>query len=254
MAKDFVHWLTTVILHGFFSCLGELIGTDSMKIVQRISIVANVLLLSACVLLVLRPAGSRGQPTDVSVSSKPAEEPGILEGTTADSSNPIEVFAMRAPFVTWPHTEMAYAVPPLAEVVALLRSKRATGQTDHFAFLVEYGLRVHQKYLKYTRLSRELPLEENMMLAELVRLAQFPPYTNAHEAGWLDEQFDNRFSGTGYSSYQIYIWAKEHYRDIVNDEQRYPNSNRILGVLDTIDKSARNGIGGGMVCHYGCVP
>jgi hypothetical protein len=261
-----------------------------MKLVQRLSVLANILLLLVCVLLVLQPAGGRGQAAHVPISAKPLEGPAILddaaldsnnptkilaaqapfvtppqaekaypvppsaeEDPAPDSNNPIEIFAREAPFVTRPRAERAYPLPPPAEVVALLKSKKAAGQTDHFAFLLEYGLRVHQKYLEHTSLSRVLPLKENLMLAELVRLTQLPEYTNAHEAGWLDYQFDNRFSGTGYSSYQIYVWSKEHYRDIVNDEQQYPNSNRILETLDAIDKSACNGVGGGMVCHYGCV-
>ena len=138
-------------------------------------------------------------------------------------------------------------------VAVLLRNKKATGQTDHFAFLLEYGLRVHQKYLEHTRLARELPLEENLLLAEFVRLASLPEYTNAHEAGWLNRQFDNRFSGTGHSSYQIYVWAKEHTQDLL-DEGRFPNEGRLARILEAIDKSGRNAIGGGMVCHYGCVP
>lgn len=222
-----------------------------MKIVQRISVLANILLLSGCMFLLLQPGSSRSQPPDVLVPMKSEDNPVVLDNTTSDSNDPLEVFALQTPFVT--RSERAYPVAPPAEVVSLLSHKKVNGQTDHFGFLLEYGLRVHQKYLEHTRLSRELPLKENMMLAELVRLTELPEYTNAHEAGWLNSQFYGKFSRTGHSSYQIYIWAKEHTQDWL-DESRFPNWRRIGVILDAIDKSARNGVGGGMVCHYGCVP
>ncbi len=59
---------------------------------------------------------------------------------------------------------------------------------------------------------------------------------------------------TGYSSYQIYIWVKEHMVEILNDEKLYSNWKNIGELIDTIDRSSLNGIGGGGVCHYGCVP
>jgi len=252
-----------------------------MKVVHRMSVLASIVLVVAFVLLVWGLGCSKSQTPDVPVPSTPARGPAIQDEATPhranlieffgggtimpipseparrpaiphkasmDSSDAIEAFAMRPPFVT--QVPLAYPVAPPAEVVELLESKRATGQTDHLAFLLEYGLRVHQKCLEYTGLARALPLEENMMLAELVRLAEIPKYTNAHEAGWLNNQFDDHFCWTGYSSYQIYIWAKENIRDVLS----YPNWRRIAEIMDAIDKSGRNGVGGGMVCHYGCVP
>ena len=81
---------------------------------------------------------------------------------------------------------------------------------------------------------------------------EIPQYTTAHEAGWLNRQFYGEFEAQGWSSYQIYIWVKEHTPDILSDEQVFPNWERIGELLDTIDSSSLNGVGGGGVCHYGC--
>ncbi len=179
------------------------------------------------------------------ISSVPGER------TASSTGDPIEVLALKAPFVTG--VERAYPGPPSTQVVALLKSKKTEGPVEHFGFLLEYGLRVHWQHLEHTRLSRELPVESNMMLAELVRLAEIPKYRTAHQAGWLNSQFHGKFNQVGWSSYQIYVWAKEHSSEIFSDTERFPNWKRIGTMLDTIDGSSFNGIGGKGVCHYGCI-
>lgn len=156
-----------------------------------------------------------------------------------------------APFIT--HTERPHPAPLSDEIVAILKSKKKKGETDHLGLLVEYGLRVHWHYLKHTKLARELPMESDMMLSELVRIAEIPKYTTAYEAGWLNSQFHGPFNQTGWSSYQIYVWVKEHISTILSDDKRFPNWKRIGELMETIDNSNLNGIGGGGVCHYGCI-
>jgi hypothetical protein len=223
-----------------------------MKTVQRMSLLANAFLLAACLLLLLRPDTSRNQLPPMSAFSVPVKAPAVSKDETPEITDPIEALAVEAPFVTR-KVQRAYPVPPPADVVARLTSMRAAARTEHLGFLLEYGLRVHQKYLEHTRLSRELPLGENMMLAELVRLIELPEYANAHEAGWLNSQFYDEFTRTGYSSYQIYVWTKEHISDVLSDGQRYPNWRRIGEIMEAIDNSAYNAVGGGMVCHYHCL-
>ncbi len=87
------------------------------------------------------------------------------------------------------------------------------------------------------------------MLAELVRLAKIEKYKTAHEAGWLNNQFYGEFSGTGYSSYQVYIWAKERRIGVVPS---WSNRKRLAALLKEIDHSGLAGVGGGGVYHYGC--
>lgn len=173
-------------------------------------------------------------------------------GTPRVPRDPIERFAAEAPLGEQSEYGYRYPLPPTEEVVALLLEKRAKGQTDHLVPLVEYGLRIHWNYLKHSQLARELPLQENMMLAELVRIAKMPRYTTAHEAGWLNRQFDGHFEGTGWSSYQIYIWAKENDRIYLRGGDQRKSKRSIGELLKVIDRSAMNGVGGGGVCHYGC--
>jgi len=136
----------------------------------------------------------------------------------------------------------------------MLRRKKQTDQTDHLGLLVEYGLRVHWHYLQHTQLARELPVESNMLLSELVRIAGIPKYTTAHQAGWLNSQFLGKFNRTGWSSYQVYVWVKEHASSILpDDSRRFSNARQIFELIETIDSSALNGVGGGGVCHYGCM-
>jgi len=163
---------------------------------------------------------------------------------------PLTALAQEAPFI---RSERDYPAPVPDEVISILKQKKERGETDHFCLLVEYGLRVHWRYLTHTRLSRELPLESDMMLAELVRIAKIPQYTTAYEGGWLNRQFDGNFEGTGWSSYQIYVWVKENPITIYSDEKAFPNLKRIGDLLETIEKSDLNGLGGRDVCHYGCI-
>ncbi|NLZ05443.1 MAG: hypothetical protein GXY19_09750 [Phycisphaerae bacterium] len=175
-----------------------------------------------------------------------------VESIVSDGVGPIEAFAVKAPFVTR-RIKRACPLRPPTEVTALLAARKAEGRVDHLGLLLEYGLRVHLGYLVHTRLSRELPLDANVMLAELVRLTGITPYTSAHEAGWLNDQCFDEFTRTGYSSYQIYLWAKEHRGDILTDGERFPNGQRIDRVLQLIDASSLQGVGGGNVCHYDCL-
>ncbi len=170
---------------------------------------------------------------------------------SSPANTAIEAFVLQCPFVT--ETERPHPQAPPAEVVAFLESKKSRGETDHFGLLLEYGLRVHWRYLEHTALSREIPVESNTLLAELVRLAEIPKYMTAHEGGWLNRQFLGEFDQTGWSSYQTYVWAKEHVPDFLSDDKRFPNWDRIGKLLHTIDGSSLNGIGGKGVCHYGCV-
>ena len=149
----------------------------------------------------------------------------------------LEEFATRAP----------NAVPE--RIKAILAGFTKEGKQDHLPYLAEHGLRVHWKNLTGTRLARELPVGKNPVLAELVRLAKIEKYKTAHEAGWLNNQFYGKFSRTGYSSYQVYIWAKE--RRVW--QQSWPNAKRLAALLKEIDRSGLAGVGAGDgVCHYGC--
>lgn len=113
--------------------------------------------------------------------------------------------------------------------------------------LVELGLRVHLQNLEETRLSRELAVDRSPELAELVRTAGIPKYRTPHEAGWLSHQFYGSFERSGWSSFQVYLWAKE--RETFDD---WPNGDRVLSLLARIDASPASRIGGDNVCHYYC--
>ena len=165
-----------------------------------------------------------------------------------DQASNLEALAL-SPFIGPQNLSFA---PITEEVSSLLKSKKDSGQIDHLGLLVEYGLRVHWHYLKNTNLSRELLVKENIILSELIRIANIPEYTTAHEAGWLNSQFDGEFKRTGWSSYQIYVWVKENQSTILSDNVRFHNYKRIMDLIITIDKSEINGIGGGCACHYGC--
>jgi hypothetical protein len=230
-----------------------------MRALLKISLLGNVVLVLVCLGVLLRGRGDEGRGLDVRLSSIPVKHlavlgmPGIGGGPEESGGyGPIEALAVAAPFVTR-RVDRAYPVRPPAEVTGLLETKKRDGQTDHLGYLVEYGLRVHLGYLEHTELARELPLESNLMLAELVRVTELAKYSSAHEAGWLNDQFYGEFDRTGYSSYQIYIWAKEHRGDIALEEERFPNARRINRVLEAIDNSSRNGVGGDGVCHYWCL-
>ena len=165
--------------------------------------------------------------------------------------NGLTVLARTAPFVTKTESPHPESVP--TNVVAILKEKKEAGRTDHLGLLVEYGLRVHWRYLQHTQLARELPTDNNMMLSELIRIAGIPKYTTAYQAGWLNSQFYDKFNRTGWSSYQIYIWVKENISTILSDDKTFPNWKHITEIMETIDNSSLNGVGGGGVCHYGCI-
>ena len=173
--------------------------------------------------------------------------------TVSTESNPnqdkeLEVLAAFAKECPYEDNAREPRLPP-ENVNHVLQSFRKENRRDHFPFLLEYGLRVYWKNLQNTQLARELPLKNNLMLSELIRLAEIPKYTTAHEAGWLNRQFHGQFDATGYSSFQIYIWLKEQQ---CVDRQDYPNIKRLSELEKVIDASSLNGVGGGGVCHYGC--
>ncbi|MCK5000710.1 MAG: hypothetical protein KAS23_14305 [Anaerohalosphaera sp.] len=120
---------------------------------------------------------------------------------------------------------------------------------EYFPYLAEYALNLHLIFLEQTWLARELPVDDNILLAEFVRLAGIPKYKTANEAGWRDEQFYGKFNRSGYSSYQIYKWYLES-KDKVD---LYPNAKRMHEIGDKILKTGMHGVGGhDDVCHYGC--
>ena len=183
----------------------------------------------------------------------------LAGGVSCQSSPPVQEslasdlidLAGEAPFIT--KTERPHPAPVPDSVVAMLQQKKEKEETDHLGVLAEYGLRVHWRYLEHTRLARELPVESDMMLAELIRIIGIPKYTTAHEAGWLNSQFLGKFDRTGWSSYQIYVWVKEHVSAILSDDKQFPNWECIGEIMKSIDNSPLNGVGGGGVCHYGCI-
>lgn len=163
----------------------------------------------------------------------------------------IKRFAMEAPVVP-----NGFAPAPVPEQInRILKELREQHKTDHLPYLLEYGLNLYLKNLSLTRLARVLPVDENLMLSELIRLAKIPKYKTFHEAGWLNRQFresgditERPYGETGYSSYQIYIWYLENWssiRDMTNIE-------RLCDIQIQIEKTGMHGVGGGQVCHYGC--
>lgn len=143
-------------------------------------------------------------------------------------------------------------VPP--EIAKIVEDYKSQGRTNHLCYLIEYGLNVYLKNLEQSQLARELPVEENPLLAELVRMTKIQKYKTAHEAGWLNNQFYGKFERTGYSSYQIYIWCLE--RDLFaghSHVSKCPNFERICEIDKKITKTGKQAVGGGRVCHYGCL-
>lgn len=156
---------------------------------------------------------------------------------------------------------------PNKQSIAMLHKKKEQGEMDHLHLLVEYGLLIHWHNLQWTQLSRVLPVKDNLLLAELIRILNIPECQTAHECGWLNRQFygnydektdeytpfDGNFTQPiGWSSYQVYLWVKEHTPDILSDGSTYPNWERIGELIKKIDNSPLNGVGGADVCHYGC--
>ena len=160
----------------------------------------------------------------------------------------LECFAMEMPVI--PNGRAPAAVPE--EIHRILEKLRDHNRTDHLPYLLEYGLNLYLRNLTYSRLARVLPVDKNLMLSELIRLTKIPKYKTAHEAGWLSRQFSSSFEdingATGYSSYQIYVWYLENWF-LVYD---MPNIERLCDIQKQIEKTGMQGVGGGLVCHYGC--
>lgn len=138
---------------------------------------------------------------------------------------------------------------PTARISEILTQFRMAARTNHLPLLLEYGLKHHSMNLEFTGIGRELDVEHNSMLAELVRLLAIPRYKTAHEAGWLNSQFHGEFSGTGWSSYQIYVAANERGHGWWG---YLPNADRLESLMTKIRLSGKANVGGYGVCHYGC--
>lgn len=170
----------------------------------------------------------------------------------AEDFKKLKEFTMEAPVTQW-----GRAPKPVPEQInRILRRLREETRTYHLPYLLEYGLNLYLKNLTLSKLARVLPVEENLMLSELIRLTKIPKYKTAHEAGWLNRQFDGRFEDpnyrphdeTGYSSYQIYIWYLENWSSVLD----MPNTERLFEIQEQIEKTGMYGVGGGLPCHYGC--
>ena len=168
--------------------------------------------------------------------------------TPLEDFKEIERFAMEAPVI--PNGRIPSTVPE--EINRILEKLREQNRTEHLPYLLEYGLNLYLKNLTRSHLARILPVDENLMLSELIRLTKIPKYKTAHEAGWLNRQFYGSFEdideATGYSSYQIYIWYLENWSSV----QDMPNIERLCDIEKQIEKTGMQGVGGGQVCHYGC--
>jgi hypothetical protein len=160
----------------------------------------------------------------------------------------LERFAIETPVI--PNGWAPEAVPE--EINRILEKLRDHDRTQHLPYLLEYGLNLYLKNLTLSHLARVLPVDDNLMLSELVRLTGIPKYSTAHEAGWLNRQFYGSFKdiddATGYSSYQIYIWYLENWSSVLD----MPNFDRLCDIQNQIEKTGMHGVGGGLVCHYGC--
>ena len=156
----------------------------------------------------------------------------------------LEDFAIHTPVFS--NGRAPAAVPE--EMNRVLEKLQAHQRTDHLPYLLEYGLNLYLKNLTFSHLARALPVDENLMLSELIRLTEIPKYKTAHEAGWLNNQFHGPFEETGHSSYQIYIWYLENWSSLSD----MPNIERLGNIEEHIRETGMNGVGGGLVCHYGC--
>jgi hypothetical protein len=160
----------------------------------------------------------------------------------------IKKFAMQTPVTRFGRQP----VPVPEQINRILTELREQHRTDHLPYLLEYGLNLFLKNLTLSRLARVLPVNENLILSELIRLTNIPKYETAHEAGWLNSQFYGPFQdtnvATGYSSYQIYIWYLENWSSVLD----MPNIERLRDIQKKIEKTGMHGVGGGKVCHYHC--
>lgn len=151
---------------------------------------------------------------------------------------------------TDPITEFDWSVKDVPEdIVRIIEKYKQEFHKPHAQYVIEYALNLHLKNLQYTNLARELPVDNNILLSEFVRLAEIPKYKTAYEAGWLYSQFDGNFNRKGYSSYQVYVW----YLELINRHDcRYSNAERLEEICRQIEQTGMHGVGGGRVCHYWC--
>jgi len=197
----------------------------------------NCLLFIPFLLLVLL-VGSKSQT--------PSKMPSVKAAQTVSAK--LIDFCMKAPMKEGEGAGRSPKKVP-REIAKIIEDYKSQGRTDHLCYLIEYGLNVYLKNLEQSHLARELPVEENPLLAELVRMIKIQKYKTAHEAGWLNNQFYGAFEKTGYSSYQVYIWFLEHFSYVPG----FPNSDRIVEIDIKITGTGKQAIGGGRVCHYGCL-
>ncbi len=154
----------------------------------------------------------------------------------------LEHFAMAAPVEG--SGRVPAAVPQDVDVI-LIRF-REEGGTDHLPYLLEYGLNIYLKNLAMSKLARVMPLDDNVMLAELVRLTAIDKYKSFHETGWLERQFHRSVDGgrcgppdeSGYSSYQVYVWYLENWSSLLN----WPNIDRLCGLQKKIEDTRMHGV------------
>lgn len=173
-----------------------------------------------------------------SLPSDPRRIPSLLEA--------LEEFAREAPYLADLESPASAPVPDqIAQVVLELRH---SGSRLHLGLLTEYGLRVHEKNLRYSRLSRALPLEENVLFEEWVRLTGVERCRSPVEGGWLASQFFGPFEPM-WSSFQVYLWFKEAPLWLIEEPD---NAARLESVLREIEDSGLAVVGGRNVCHYGC--
>ena len=180
-------------------------------------------------------------PAQSSRENPPAEWP-----TKSTDLAALSRFVQEHPQAGWPSKPQS----PPKQINDILKRFRQAGASDHLPYLVEYGLAIHLKNLQETKLARELGVQNDLALAELVRLGEIPKYTTAHQAGWLNNQFHGPFHQSGYCSYQVYIWAKERR---VHLSGECPNAARLAELMARIEATGIHGVGGGSPCHYGCM-
>ena len=205
-----------------------------------------IVLLMLGLIIGLHGAGllsATGQPSSQPASGASAPTPPVPDAPEGDLGL-VEKLALAAPVGKTGRTFL----PPDEVTSAAIARLKAGGKADHLPLLVEYGLRLHLKALILSRLSREMDPAGNPAIAELIRLAEIPKFRTAHEGGWLNRQFYGEFTRAGWSTYQVYLWAKEHASGC-NEE---PNAARLTDLIKQIEATGIHGVGGGGVCHYEC--
>ena len=190
-----------------------------------------------CLLLALA-TGCRTQPPDAACAAR----------ATTNDADIIEHYVTS---VTVIFSE-GQTVPPIpASVSNALINLQAETNSLLQPLLLEYGLRLHLQFLEKSGMARKLPVKSDALLKALVSSLRLQPYRTAHEAGWLDRQFDYHFiaSGRDYSSYQVYLWILERNEATLE----WPNPTRIRQLMESIRKTGSQGVGGRGNCHYGCI-